>query len=92
MAIELGINKIEDFRPSGQIYGDRVVIFRFKSWDLRGNYADGSIEAEDDVEDMIYTPIQNESVDDFEKKMNKPEKKEEPKEEVEDEDDLFGDD
>lgn len=95
-AIELGISKLEDFRPANQIYGERIVVYKFKSWDLRGNYSDGSIEAEDDVEEMIYTPVQNQSVDDFEKNMNKPEepkakKSDAPKADDEDDDDLFSD-
>lgn len=81
-AISLGIASLEDFRPAGAIYGDRVTILKLKDFDLRGDYANGSVEAEFD-EDNIYTPTENESVDKAfaEDAMNAPEE--------EDDGDLF---
>ncbi len=85
MAVELGIASLEDFRPKGQIYGDRVTVLKLKDFDLRGDYADGCVDAAiDDFEDRIYTPMQNENVDQAfsEDAMNPPE-------EASDDDDLF---
>lgn len=84
MALELGIVKdIREFATS-KIYGDRITIFKLKDFDLRGDYADGYIDADiNDFEDRIYTPMQNENIDNAfsEDAMNKPE--------VDEDDDLF---
>lgn len=85
-SISLGINTIDDFKPKGAIYGERITSFFFKSWDLRDKYADGCIV--EDIEDFdasIYTASEDVvSKKDFENAMNPPESDEES-------DDLFGD-
>ena len=63
MAIELGIASLEDFKPKGAIYGDRVQIYKLVNFDLRDEYKDGCIEVTDFDESMIYVPTQNEDVD-----------------------------
>lgn len=47
-AIELGINKLEDFKPAGQIYGERVVIYKLRDFNMRaeGEYAEGYVDTE----------------------------------------------
>lgn len=62
-AIALGLSTLDDFRPSGKIFGDRIVTYKLSKFDLRGNYCDGCIVADDFVESNIFTPIQNESLD-----------------------------
>ena len=63
-AVALGIATVDDFRPKGQIYGDRVTILKLKDFDLRGDYTDGCVDAAiDDFESRIYTPMQNENID-----------------------------
>lgn len=80
MALELGIVKdINEFATS-KVYGDRVTILKLKDFDLRGDYADGCILADvDDFEDRIYTPSENESIDQAfsETAMNPPEEEDE---------------
>ena len=84
--IKLGLAELSDFKPKGNIYGERRVSYSYKGFDLRGNYADGMILADDDeLEDKIYTPSIQET---FEDVMNAPEKTEQDEEL----DDLFGDD
>lgn len=73
-AVELGLKKVEDFRPSGSIYGERVIEFKLVDYDLRGDFSEGAIVLDDsasDFEDEIFT-VSTETVDDFEKSMNKP--------------------
>lgn len=74
MAISLGISKLEDFKPNA-IYGDRVQIFKLVNFDLRGDYADGCVEESDFDEEQIYTPSEEETVDQAfsEDSMNAPE-------------------
>ena len=74
-AIELGIATIDDFRPKGTIFGDRITVLKLKDFDLRGDYTEGCVLAEDFDEDRIYTPTENESVDQAfaEDAMNEPE-------------------
>ena len=74
-AVQLGLASLDDFRPKGQIYGARVEVYKLVNFDLRGDYVDGCIEAEDFSEDLIYTPSENESVSEAFKEdaMNPPE-------------------
>lgn len=63
-AIQLGIASLEDFRPKGAIFGDRVITFKLRDFDLRGDYTEGCVDAAiDDFDSRIYTPMQNENVD-----------------------------
>ena len=87
-AIELGLKKVEDFRPAGQAFGNRVTIFKVVDFDLRGKYEDGIVEADkiSDFEESVYTPTEDENIDDVMKKaMNEPE----PEDDDDDDDDLF---
>lgn len=43
MSIALGLNKLEDFKPKGNTYGERIQELRVINADLR-NYTDGAIE------------------------------------------------
>ena len=84
LAISLGMKTLDDFRPKGNIYGDRVVEFKLVDFNLRDDYANGAREVEDtaaEFKNAIYT-IPTESLDDFESALNKPT-------EI-DEDDIFG--
>lgn len=97
--IELGIRTLNDFRPAGSIFGDRVTEYRLFDPKLTGDFADGIVDAEmsaSEFEDEIYVMASDEKMDDV---MKKAEKKDEPKEEKTetttdsepevDEDDLF---
>lgn len=86
-AIELNLKKLEDFRPKGSIYGERVIEFKLIDFDLRDPYENGAVameESSSDFEENIFTPIVEETVADLEKSMNKPEESTEL-----DSDDLF---
>jgi hypothetical protein len=51
---------LDDFRPKGTIYGERVTTYKLFSFNLRDDYADGFIVLKDitpdDFKDMIYSP------------------------------------
>lgn len=74
-AVQLGIATIDDFRPKGAIFGDRITVLKLKDFDLRGDYTEGCVLAEDFDEDRIYAPTENESIDQAfaENAMNEPE-------------------
>lgn len=73
MAIELGLKKLDDFKPSGSIFGEKVTIYKLVDFDLK-TFSDGCKQCEDiDVEENIYSVCQNESLNDFEKAINPPE-------------------
>lgn len=99
--IELGIKTLDDFKPKGNIYGDRIDEFRLFDPKLDGDFADGLLEADDkgdEFEERIYQPPQDETLDEAKnnsKKDKKPDEDEPPFDEDEkkddgvDEDDLF---
>lgn len=87
LAIELGLKTIDDFRPSGSIYGNRVVEYRLVDFDLKGDYADGAVVLDgtaSDFEENIYNPPVEESLADLDDALNKPVDKVEV-----DDDDIF---
>ena len=85
--IDLGLADLNDFRPRGNIYGDRKTLFYYKGFNLIGEYADGMVILDDpNFESLIYTPSAKESFNDV---MNPPEDKKESQDD--DLDDLFGD-
>ena len=74
--IELGIKTLDDFKPKGNIYGDRIDEFRLFDPKLEGDFADGLLKADetaDEFEEKIYQPPQDESMD--EAKNNSKSKK-----------------
>lgn len=94
--IELGIRKLEDFRPAGSIFGDRVNEYRLFDPKLTGDFADGLVDTEmtvSEFEEHIFTPAKDEKLDDVVKESEKKEESpfnEDKKEEPEvDDDDLF---
>ncbi len=95
--VELGLHEVEDFRPRGTIYGDKVSEYRLKSPCLIGDFQSGFLpadETEEEFEMKIYQPPKNESF--AEAKANSQTQKaavtaEEEKKEISKES-LFGDD
>lgn len=74
IAIELGLKKLEDFQPSGSIFGDRIVEYRLIDYNLRDEYSDGCIEIDETVaefEEEIYHVEAEESVEDLLNDENK---------------------
>lgn len=72
LALKLGIITMDELKPKGNIYGERVQTLKLINYDLRDDYKDGKVETEFD-EDLIYSPMQNESVEKLEEVMNAPE-------------------
>lgn len=76
--IELGIKTLDDFKPKGNIYGDRIDEFRLYDPKLDGDFADGLLEADDkgsEFEERIYQPPKDETLDEA-KSNSKKNKKE----------------
>lgn len=91
-AIELGLNTLDDFRPSGSIYGQRVVLYKLRDFNMRKDsaYENGMVDTEISIsefeEDVWFAP-EEESVDDIEKDA---EDVVSDAQSDEDDDDLFG--
>ena len=88
-AIELGINTIDDFKPSGSIYGERVVIYKLRDFAMRKDsaYEDGYVDTEiskSEFEEKIYEAVTPETDEDVFRE-HAPEELTEDEEE-----DLFG--
>lgn len=88
-AVALGLKSLEDYRPRGQILGERIQEFRIKNPYLYGEYADGNVETDMTMstfeEDMVYTPPKEEKIEDVIKET----KPEVSKVDEIDDDDLF---
>lgn len=68
--VELGIKTVDDFRPKGNVYGDRIDEFRLFEPKLEGDYADGVLECDDtadEFEEKIYVPVQDETMEEAKK-------------------------
>lgn len=86
--VELGIKTVDDFRPKGNIYGDRIDEFRLFEPKLEGDYADGMLECDDtadEFEEKIYVPAQDETMEEA-KKNSKSAKSKSKKDEDDDDD------
>lgn len=97
--IELGIKTLDDFKPKGNIYGDRIDEFRLLEPKLEGDFAGGFLEADDkgeEFDEKIYQPPMDETMDEARNNSKKGKKDDEPqfnedekKDDSVDEDDLF---
>lgn len=98
--VELGIKSVDDFRPKGSIYGDKIDEFRLLNPKLTGDYENGVIDADDDMEEFdekIYQPPQDETIEEAKNNSKKSKSnsdsksKKEEKEDTEDDsdEDLF---
>lgn len=88
--IDLGMRTLEDFKPRGLIYGNRVREFRIIAPDLTGDFKDGAIKCdftEKEFNENIYNP--NKTVD-VEAEVKKTSSKPVVEEDDEDDEDLFG--
>lgn len=88
--VELGIKTVDDFRPKGNVYGDRIDEFRLFEPKLEGDYADGVLECDDtadEFEEKIYVPAQDETME--EAKKNSKSSSKAKKDEDEDDDPPF---
>lgn len=74
--IEAGLNKLEDFKPRGNIYGEKVHELRLIKPLVKDEFKDCKTAADSDMtarefEDMIYSPSEDETVDDMVKSSYK---------------------
>ena len=73
--VELGIKTVDDFKPKGQILGDKINEIRLFDPQLTGDFTDGLVDTElsmKEFEDLIYAPIVDENIEDV---INKTETK-----------------
>lgn len=93
---ELGIKKLEDFRPEGDVYGERKTIYKLLDFDLntvnKVNYSDGYVTmelTEDEFDEEIFKPAKEEKEEDvLEEKPKSPMAEPLPDDGLEE--DLFG--
>lgn len=93
--VDLGMKAVDDFKPSGSTFGDRVVLYKVINFELKGDYEDGIVKEDDEtskeIEENIYVPVPvEEKMDDYEETAPETPAKEESKADVDDED-LFAD-
>lgn len=74
--IEAGLNKLEDFKPRGNIYGEKVHELRLIKPLVKDEFKECMTAADSDMtarefEDMIYSPSEDETVDDMVKSSYK---------------------
>lgn len=89
--VELGIKTVDDFRPKGNIYGDRIDEFRLFEPKLEGDYADGVLECDDtadEFEEKIFVPAADETMEEA-KKNSKSAKSKSKKDEDDDDEPPF---
>lgn len=93
--VELGIKTVEDFRPRGSIYGERIEEFRLFEPKLEGDYADGVLECDDtadEFEEKVFVPAADETMDEVKSKTKSDAKVKKSKDEEppfdKDEDDI----
>lgn len=75
MQIDLGEATLDDFRPRGQIFGNRLSELRLNKPLAQGDFADGMVDTGyklSEFEDMIAVPAKDETVADMEKSAVKP--------------------
>lgn len=90
--VELGIKTVDDFRPKGNVFGDRIDEFRLFDPKLEGDFADGVLDADDkgeEFEEKIYQPPMDETMD--EAKNNSKKFKEKAKSKDADDEPPFDD-
>ena len=89
--LELGVKTLEDFRPSGNVYGERIQIYKIVDFDIRGDYEDGYVDtklSESEFEDEIFVPLKSESIEDLENEESSEDTEVDDSED--EEEDLFG--
>lgn len=75
--IELGLKKLEDFKPRGTILGERVNEYRLFDPKLIGDFADGLIELDETIsefEERIYQPTSEETLEEAKANSKKSKK------------------
>lgn len=71
-AIELGLKTIDDFRPSGGVYGEKITMYKLTDFDLRGDYENGCVDTEMSVsklEEEEFKVAKTETLEDLEEEI-----------------------
>lgn len=93
--IELGLKKLEDFKPRGTIVGDKVNEYRLFDPRLENGFEDGLVDTEEspsEFEERIYCPAKDETLEEAKEsskkaKVEKSKVEEEPPIDVDEDDD-----
>jgi len=56
-AIALGLKTVDDFKPNGKIYGNRITEWRLVDFRLNGEYADGALESDEELDLYMDEPL-----------------------------------
>lgn len=89
--VELGIKNVEDFKPRGNIFGERVVEYRLADPKLMGDFADGLVktgEYPNEFEAQIYIPNKTVNIEAEVAKVTAPKETKKAIDEISEED-LF---
>jgi hypothetical protein len=91
--IELGVKTLDDFKPRGNIYGDKVYEYRLYDPQLNGDFADGLVDtglSEKEFMEDVFKAMEAEKAEDLDDEDDEVEADtdNEPEEDV-DEEDLF---
>lgn len=93
MAVELGLKTLQECAPKGTPYGERVIEYRVRDFDLRDEFADGALETDmtvSDFEDEMFVMVEQETIADIEAKVEKAQEEEVASGGDEELADLFG--
>lgn len=90
MAVEMGVNTLEDFKPSKKVYGESVIIYKLRDFNMRkdSGYENGAVDTEitiKEFDEKVWAPSVETSVDEIDKDAE-----ESTTNEAEDDEDLFG--
>lgn len=89
-AIEVGLATLDDYKPKGDLYGSKIQEVRLASPKLTGDYAEGVVECDEKVDDILSQVFSFEEEESLEAAVAKEEKAVEKTVTIpEDEDDLF---
>ena len=87
-AISLGLKKLSDFQ-TGNVYGNRVTLYKLVNFGLKGKYEDGALDTEEKIsefEENVFVVEEEETVEEV---VEKAAKKTEVEEDSDDDEDLF---
>ena len=89
LAVEMGVNTVEDFKPTQKVYGNSVVVYKLRDYNMRKEsaYENGAVDTEISIKEFdekIWTPSEEASVDEIDKDA------EESATNADDDEDLFG--
>lgn len=88
--IKLGLATVDDFKPKGAIFGNRIVEYRITDFPCTGNYSDGLVKDDmtaSELEDEVYELPKEEKLEDA--MEDEEEEKKSSDDDDDDDEDLF---